>query len=319
MNRIGWIDFLQGFSMILILVYHTEVYYKGEDVATPYYVYTTNAIILFYFISGFLLYKETSFDIRHKLYSIGRYLLVPYFLFTSVIAIPKLLIRGSEIHLSEIASNILLGNASWFIAALIVAEVLFSIMIWISRGKSIWLPTVAILMFVSYYFLPYDQHNYWQWQDALLAFDFLCLGYLYNKYKAFFHTFNKPYISLLLFLFLILIKIYEYDIDLSMRRIAIEHAPLFIADAIVWLWFIVTIIKYIPRCKLMEWTGRYSIIYYFVCGGCPLIVSLVMNKVGFEYNGNLIRYVFAFIATYIFATLLTGLINKLFPFLTKSS
>jgi len=318
MNRIGWIDFLQGFSMILILVYHTEVYYKGEDVATPYYVYTTNAIILFYFISGFLLYKETSFDIRHKLYSIGRYLLVPYFLFTSVIAIPKLLIRGSEIHLLEIVSNILLGNASWFIAALIVAEVLFSIMIWISRGKSIWLSTLAILMFVSYYFLPYDQHNYWQWQDALLAFDFLCLGYLYNKHKDVFHTFNKPYISLLLFLFLILIKIYEYDIDLSMRRIAIEHAPLFMTDAVVWLWFIITIIKYIPRCKLMEWTGRYSIIYYFVCGGCPLIVSLVMNKAGFEYDGNIIRYMLAFIVTYIFATLLTWIINKLFPFLTKS-
>ena len=318
MNRIGWIDFLQGFSMILILVYHTEVYYKGEDVATPYYDYTTNAIILFYFISGFLLYKETSFDIRHKLYSIGRYLLVPYFLFTSVIAIPKLLIRGSEIHLLEIVSNILLGNASWFIAALIVAEVLFSIMIWISRGKSIWLSTLAILMFVSYYFLPYDQHNYWQWQDALLAFDFLCLGYLYNKHKDVFHTFNKPYISLLLFLFLILIKIYEYDIDLSMRRIAIEHAPLFMTDAVVWLWFIITIIKYIPRCKLMEWTGRYSIIYYFVCGGCPLIVSLVMNKAGFEYDGNIIRYMLAFIVTYIFATLLTWIINKLFPFLTKS-
>ena len=106
MKRIGWIDFLRGFSMILILVFHTEVYYKGEEIATPYYVYTTNAIILFYFISGFLLYKDTAFQIKRKLQAIGRYLLLPYFVFTSLLAVPKLLIRNSEINFSEIASNI---------------------------------------------------------------------------------------------------------------------------------------------------------------------------------------------------------------------
>ena len=34
MQRVGWIDFLRGISMILILVFHTEVYYKEYDV-TP--------------------------------------------------------------------------------------------------------------------------------------------------------------------------------------------------------------------------------------------------------------------------------------------
>ena len=185
MKRIGWIDFLRGFSMILILVFHTEVYYKGEEIATPYYVYTTNAIILFYFISGFLLYKDTAFQIKRKLQAIGRYLLLPYFVFTSLLAVPKLLIRNSEINFSEIASNILLGNASWFIAALIIAEVLFSLLLWISRGKERWLSTVALLCFISYYLLPFNQHSYWQWQDALLAFDFLYLGYFYNKHKIY--------------------------------------------------------------------------------------------------------------------------------------
>ena len=184
--------------MILILVFHTEVYYKGEEIATPYYVYTTNAIILFYFISGFLLYKDTAFQIKRKLQAIGRYLLLPYFVFTSLLAVPKLLIRNSEINFSEIASNILLGNASWFIAALIIAEVLFSLLLWISRGRERWLSTVALLCFISYYILPFNQHSYWQWQDALLAFDFLYLGYLYNKHNIVFHAFNKPYISLLL-------------------------------------------------------------------------------------------------------------------------
>ena len=46
MQRVGWIDFLRGISMILILVFHTEVYYKQYDVK-PYYIYNNNYILLF--------------------------------------------------------------------------------------------------------------------------------------------------------------------------------------------------------------------------------------------------------------------------------
>ena len=301
--------------MILILVFHTEVYYKGENIATPYYFYTTNAIILFYFISGYLLYKETTFNIKTKLLSIVKYLLIPYFIFTSIIAVPKLLIRNSDINLTEIVSNILLGNASWFIAALILAEVFFSIILWISHGKNIWLSTIAILFFISYYVLPFNQHSYWQWQDALLAFYFLYLGYLYHQHKAVFHTINKPFISLFLLSILILIKVYEYHVDLPMRNIAVENVPLFLADTITWLLFIITIIPFIPKCKPIEWTGRHCIIYYFLCGGCPLIVSMVMNRIGFAYEGHCYRFILAFIFVYTLASILTWVINRYTPFL----
>ena len=315
MKRIGWIDFLRGFSMILILVFHTEVYYKGEEIATPYYFYTTNAIILFYFISGYLLYRDTTFDIKSKLRSIGRHLLIPYFIFTSIIALPKLLIRNSDINLVEIVSNILLGNASWFIAALIVAEIFFSIILWISHGKNIWLSTITILTFIIYYLLPFNQHNYWQWQDALLAFDFLYIGYLYNKHQTVFHPINKSYISLLLLSILILLKVYEYHMDFPMRNITIKNVPLFLADTITWLLFIVTIIQYIPKCNPIEWTGRHCIIYYFLCGGCPLIVSMMMNRIGFAYEGHCYRFILAFLLVYTLASILTWFINRYTPFL----
>ena len=66
MERVGWIDFLRGISMILILAFHTEVYYKEYDV-TPYYIYTTNAVILFYFISGYLFYRHEEFNLKNKI------------------------------------------------------------------------------------------------------------------------------------------------------------------------------------------------------------------------------------------------------------
>ena len=315
MNRIGWIDFLRGLSMMLILVFHTEVYYKEYDV-TPYYIYVTNAIILFYFISGYLFYRPESFSLKKKLNAIARSLLFPYFIFTSLIAVPKLLVRQEAINLQEIVINILLGRASWFIAALIVGELFFALLLTKTRGKITWLLTDAIACLIIYYVIPFNQHNYWQWQDALLAVTFLSAGYIYHQYDNHFNTINKPLYSLIFLLILIIIKVYEYHVDLPMRNIAIENVPLFLADCIVWLMLVISIIRYIPRCKMIEWTGRHCIIYYFLCGGVPLLVSMTMNIIYYAYEGHYYRVIIAFISVYLIASALTWLIVRYIPQIT---
>ena len=317
MERIRWIDFLRGISMIVILVFHTEVYYKEYDV-TPYYIYTTNAIVLFYFLSGYLFYREGEFDYIKKIKSIVKSLVIPYFIFTSLIAIPKVLLRQESIDWIEIVFNILSGRASWFIAALIVGELILMALLLKTHGKTLWLSIDVFLCFIIYYFIPYNEHNYWQWQDALLAVTFLYSGYLYHQYKDYFHTINKPLYSILLLLILIFIKVYEYHIDLPMRNIAIESAPLFLADTVVWLLLVTTFIKYIPRCKIIEWTGQHSIVYYFLCGGCPLIISMLMNKIGIPYNSNLYRYLLTLLLVYLLITALTWIILNISRFIIKT-
>jgi len=315
MERIGWIDCLRGISMILILVFHTEVYYKEYDV-TPYYIYTTNAIILFYFISGYLFYRPETFSLKKKTISIVKSLLIPYFIFTTLIAIPKVLLRQENIDWIDTILNIISGRASWFIAALIVGELFFALLLTKTRGKIAWLSTDAIVCLIIYYIIPFNQHNYWQWQDALLAITFLSAGYIYHQYDKHFNTINKPLYSLILLLILIIIKVYEYHVDLPMRNIAIENIPLFLADAFIWLLFIISIIRYIPRCKMIEWTGRHCIVYYFLAGGCPLMISILLNKVGCHYDSYWYRYIIALILVYTLATVLTWLIYKYVPFIT---
>lgn len=315
MERVGWIDFLRGFCMILILLFHTEVYYKDYGV-TPYYIYTTNAIILFYFISGYLFYRNEAFQWQKRLKSIVRSLLIPYFIFTTLIAIPKFLIRQMDINWMEIACQIFTGRVSWFIAALIVGELLFSALLVKTRGKVLWLSIGAIICLIIYYLIPFNEHNYWQWQDALLAVVFLYLGYVFHQYQDYFHTINKPLYSLLFLFILIVIKIYEYHVDLPMRNIAIENVPLFLADSIIWLLLVTSIVKYIPKCKLIEWTGQHCIVYYFLCGGCPLIISMLMNKMDVVYDGSLYRFILTFLLVYLLTTVLTWLIYKYVPFIT---
>lgn len=153
MQRVGWIDFLRGISMILILVFHTEMYYKEYDI-TPYYIYTTNAIILFYFISGYLFYRPESFSLKKKALSIVRSLLIPYFIFTTLIAIPKVLVRQENVDWIDISLKIISGRASWFIAALIVGELFFALLLTKTRGKITWLLTDAIACLIIYYVIP---------------------------------------------------------------------------------------------------------------------------------------------------------------------
>jgi len=318
MERIGWIDFLRGIAMILILVFHTEVYYKGYDV-TPYYIYTTNAIVLFYFISGYLFYQSNTFQWKKRIVSIIRSLLIPYFIFTILIAVPKLLVRQMEINWLEIVNQILTGRASWFIAALIVGELLFSTLLSKTRGKIIWLSISVATCFIVYYTIPFGKNNYWQWQDALLTVTFLYFGFFFHRYKECFHTINKPLYSLLFLLILIIIKLYEYHIDLPMRNIAIENAPLFLADVIIWFLLIISVIKYVPHIRIIEWTGQHCIVYYFLAGGCPLIISMLMNKAGLSYDGHLWRYLIVLFMVYALSTSITWLIFKYIPFITGKS
>ena len=315
MQRVGWIDFLRGISMILILVFHTEIYYKEYDV-TPYYIYTTNAVVLFYFISGYLYYRQGIFDFKEKIKTIVRSLIIPYFIFTTLIAIPKALIRQEPVDWINIALHILSGRASWFIAALIVGELIFGALLVKTRGNNLWLSIDVASCFIIYYIIPFNQHNYWQWQDALLTVTFMYSVYVFHQYKERFNTINKPLYSLLLLLVFIIIKVYEYDVDLPMRNIAIENVPLFLADSIVWLLLVTTLIKYIPRNRMIEWTGQHCIVYYFLAGGSPLIVSMVFNRIGFAYEGYMYRYILATLFVYLMATGLTWLIYKYVPFIT---
>ena len=109
-QRKHWIDLLRGICMIAILLDHTEIYYTGINII-DYNVYVVNALTIFFMLSGYLMYKETGFDFRNKMKSITQTLLLPYFIFSTLILFPKNLIHGSEINFMNILEQIILGQA----------------------------------------------------------------------------------------------------------------------------------------------------------------------------------------------------------------
>ena len=158
-QRKHWIDLLRGICMIAILLDHTEIYYTGINII-DYNVYVVNALTIFFMLSGYLMYKETGFDFRNKMKSITQTLLLPYFIFSTLILFPKNLIHGNEINFMNILEQIILGQASWFIASLCIAEVIFATSIWITRGKDMALFIVSMLGFTISIYLSQGNQPY---------------------------------------------------------------------------------------------------------------------------------------------------------------
>lgn len=318
MKRKIWIDNLRGFCMLAILLDHTELYYAGKNII-DYNFYVVNALVIFFFLSGYLMYKNTSFNIKHKLESIMRTLLMPYLVFTTLMCIPKCMIHDNGIDFKYMIIDIVTGQASWFVAALCLAEFLFSIILWLSKGKDYLIGIAALVGLVSSVYLPINFQPYiWQLDNALQALLFLSMGFLYHKHEDSFQKKNKaPYIAIL-FIILIVIKIYEYHIQakLTIWNIHIDNYPLFLLDIIVGNLAIIQLFKQLPKIQLMNWIGRHSIVYYFLCGGIPLIVSKLLNYVGASYHNNYIMIIVAYIMVCITSTLITYLIYQYIPFIT---
>lgn len=318
MARKVWIDNLRGLCMMAILLDHTELYYTGINII-DYNVYVVNALVLFFILSGYLMYKQSYFSFKQKLHSILSTLVMPYFIFTTLIAIPKILIHSHKLNMTDTFIGIITGQASWFVAALIVAELLFSIVIKIGKGKSALLFPICFLGFIISIILSTKTQPYiWQIDNAMQALLFLCMGYTYHMYESHFKCLERvPYMIILLIL-LVTIKFYENinHINMLIWNIDINNYPVFLFDITICSTFLITLFKRLPSGKLLAWTGRHSLVYYFLCGGIPMIIATLLNHIGFVYRGNYLYIVATFVLVYIVSSLITYVIYQYIPIIT---
>ena len=105
LKRDCYFDNLKGVLIFIVVLGHFLSKMNNLDnsiVRTLYsYIYLFH-MPLFFMLSGYLMYKETGFDIRKKMKSIAQTLLLPYFIFSALISLPKNLVHGNEINIINI-------------------------------------------------------------------------------------------------------------------------------------------------------------------------------------------------------------------------
>lgn len=75
----------------------------------------------------------------------------------------------------------------------------------------------------------------------------------------------------------------------------------------------VYICKKIAINTLLRWVGRHSIGFYFMCGGIPNIVALLMIKLSVEIN--FYSYIIGFIVSFVITYISVWFLNRYLPFL----
>lgn len=173
--------------MLAIIFDHTEICFTGDNIV-PYRMYVPDVLMAFFFLSGYLFYRPEGFRLRHKLHSWLRGVLMPYFIFTSALALPKAWLHGDGGSLSDLLLTILTGQGSWFIASLAVAELLFCLLLWLSRARWRWLAGAGLFaVALAYGFgtrrLAFEA-NWWHVNEAVVALPSLLLGYMVHRFDS---------------------------------------------------------------------------------------------------------------------------------------
>lgn len=330
--RLLWIDLLRGFLMLAIIFDHTEICFTGDNIV-PYRMYVPDVLMAFFFLSGYLFYRPEGFRLRHKLHSWLRGVLMPYFIFTSALALPKAWLHGDGGSLSDLLLTILTGQGSWFIASLAVAELLFCLLLWLSRVRWRWLAGAGLFaVALAYAFgtrrLAFEA-NWWHVNEAVVALPSLLLGYMVHRFDSLGTRWRLGLFALLLVLSLPVNVLVASSSWPSVLVGALVLPRLFLvksALSVLLLYLLFTIlqrdgvrwVEQMPRwlAAMVSWTGRRSIVYYFFSSGVPTALTAVFSRLGYTYRGCYAEVLVVFLLNLLLITLVTWAIYRYLPWTT---
>lgn len=278
-----WIDFGKGISMLFVFIFHAETHIGNGDGWS--FLFSAFRMPFFFFLSGYLYTSNLSqFSGRRKLKQIGRGIVIPYLIFTSVLMTLKVSLQGWPVE--KAVTEILLGWASWFVVALGVAQLIFVVILHFTKspGKIFLCSVLSItigyaIMRVHPANLPYCINN------ALFVVFFFGLGLIYRLYeykleswisrKTFF-LIAVPYF-LLTFIDNRTIGTYGY-IGLNQYN----NFCLYLVYAVVGIFMMLCFCKSFPTSKTLNYIGRNSLIFYYLNGAVLTFIAIVVRRVGVE-------------------------------------
>lgn len=334
-QRYDWADFMKGILMFLVILYHSEVYYGPGH--TWSWVFEPFFLSGFFFISGYLFCK----DIRNvsfisKLKQTFRAIVVPYFIFVLLLAIPKVIIGHAG--LKQIVIDILLLRASWFVISIAVMQLLFATVLKIKATITNLLFATGIFFLIGYLFVllfrdcpQWILNNPWLYSEelpnrlpacinlALVQSPFFALGILFRHYEK-----NIPerifngggYLIISIFLYVVLYIWIDHNYIGSSICVAVDeynNILMIFLIGIIGIWAMMCISHKIKYCKPINYVGKYSILFYFLNGGVLTIVSPIIKKISLlDPNLYLNQLIVAIISTAVMFPMV-WFINKYLP------
>ena len=326
-NRLHWIDTTKAICIICVYFAHC-VFFTTNDailkkIVAPFYVNT------FFFVSGYLLYKKYLQPAIISNFSFSTYwsciktciyrIVIPTIIFSSIVFLPKTLFHGQGFDYPMFILNTLGGCGFWFTAALAVAQIaIFTLFLTKRRNIFFYLVvTICIFLLVQILcdFSPKPAHSYfpWYWRTGLIYMFIITLGGLYYVYENKINRFLDKGGIILAIIISTLVYIHFYSgKDIAFIGLSGRCSFLGLSGAISTTLLLIYIVKRCNNYKITDFIGMNSIIFYFLSGAVPTIISVILKKV---IGGNALLII-TLITSIIISYIVTLMINRYLPFLT---
>lgn len=293
-NRIHWIDMAKGIGMFLVMVGHMETGLLGR------WIYSFH-MPLFFFLSGYVFnakYSPFTF-IKKKLYG----MVLPYFTLGTTLILFRVLyeyLRGELYNgfFSKFKQLLTQYRAwsLWFVAVLLVTEVMFYVIYKIASGNLLALFAIVtgLCGYGFYYYSVGGQALMWNADVAFIALLFYYSGHLFKRMEFKIpEALNKVYIKfasvILLLLLNLLLTCFSFKrtgIYFDMYYGGYGFVPFSFAAAFFGT-AAVCILGSIFDVKYIRFVGRNT--FLFLAWHQSMMIPLVLDlflKAGFSFEGE---------------------------------
>lgn len=318
-KNIHWINTGRALCMLFVYIAHCNFYYLNHF-SFFYFVYKPFYLSFFFFLSGYLFFRNFSYKKRLK--NLCNKLLWPVILFPSFIWLPKAFAHGNDISVVDYVIDIFGGTAAWFVSTLIVVQLLAVVLMFLLR-RNLWKMLVAgiVLMLSAFWLAKVDTTPFpWYYKSGMVAIFFFVLGGLAQKY----YEVIKKYISVkyLIVSAVVYIGIMLYNYCClgymqAIMSVKYDCIPFGVLCNILGILFMFQLCHYIPSVKWLQYMGKNSIVFYFLAGGIPLVIG-ALTKQYILVQG----YVITFMLTVVCVAMVFPvcyIINRYFPWILDFS
>lgn len=270
-KRIEWIDVAKGLLIFLVILGHSDIHNITATIINSFHM------AAFFVLSG-ITYKSERLTLKELLIKKFRTLLVPYFIFASIMLIysylKKIVFGGSFNLLSGLISIILPISGQkttnvyglWFFPCLFLAEIIIYILLYIqNKTKNIFGVVFGYIIFCI--------GSYWLnlWINRVSIISILPIAVLYigigKIAQMKLNVLNNKGIALgsvSLIAFLVCVywnsRVTDYIFDLSSMSLGV--LPIYILSGLFGTIFLCSIAFFISKSKILESIGKDSMYYY---------------------------------------------------------
>lgn len=334
-KEIVWVDWVKFICVVFVYWCHVgQLGTNTSPIPIPYGPLFVNA---FFFVSGYLIFRKqlgaTEVSLDYKAFwkknvrgngmlpNIFWKIAVPSALFSMIDYIPRQLVGGGTISLSDFLINTLVRGTNWFTCSLFVAELVLFVLL-CTRLKSVWpyfIAGIIVALFGRYLQLQDvellgDPYLPWFYKSGLVSVLFLVSGGVYSHYEDQIDGWMSKRTRLLVTIFLtVAYLILYYSFSRSIKFSALTG--LNVEGFFMSLLAIVTIIylcKYFKAHMLVKYVSRHSIGFYFLSASIPYVSCMVVEQ---SFPLGSIAFLVEFAISFTGAVLAVYLLNRFIPWI----